>query len=458
MKAPTRRTLTGALITLAVLLAVAILPGTSASSTSLGGTHRSGAFRDGAQWEIDVPTNWNGIALLYSHGFVREDLPANPPVNDGQYIRAALLAEGYGLVASNYSVMGWAVESAVRDQLAALAEFRREVGTPRITIAWGESMGGMITTDLAEYHPASIDGSFALCGLVAGGVAEWNALLDSAFAARTLLASAAPLVHVGTVAEALADGHDLARTVTGAQSSAAGRARVALAASLYNEPVHNARGQTVPGPSDWADQEVNQYQGFLANIIKGNYLFRASGELQAGGTMSWNTGVDYGSLLGNSSSAAEVRALYRRAGLSLSADLRTLDRAARLTADPRAVGYMSRFVSFTGRLTKPQLDIHTIDDGLVPVQGEQAYQQLVARSGRSALLRQAYVDVPGHCTFTSGEELAGIQVIVDRVLTGRWSGMSAAALNVAAERLDPGQRPAFVSYRPSRYLRPFARR
>jgi pimeloyl-ACP methyl ester carboxylesterase len=461
MQAPTRRTLTGALIVLVgLLLAIALLPGTAASSTTQGGTHLSGTFRDGAQWEIDVPTHWNGVALLYSHGFVRENLPANPPVDDGQWIRSELLAEGYGLVASNYSAMGWVVESAVSDQLAALAEFRREIGTPRMTIAWGESMGGMITTDLAEYHSTAIDGSLSLCGLVAGGVAEWNALLDSAFAAKTLLAphSSVPLVDVGSVARAVAAGHRLARVVTEAQSTAEGRARIALAAAMYDEPVYNAFGQTIPGSGDWADQEANQYEGFLINIIKGNYLFRASGEQHAGGNMSWNTGVDYGALLDGSSSAREVRALYHRAGLSLSADLRKLDRAARITADPRAVSYMSHYVSFTGRLTKPQLNIHTTGDGLVPVQGEQAYRRLVDGAGRAALFRQAYVADPGHCTFTDGEELAGIQAVVDRVRTGRWSSTSASAMNAAAVRLAPGQAAAFVSYEPTTYLRPFGRR
>jgi pimeloyl-ACP methyl ester carboxylesterase len=460
MRAPTRRRLTGALIVLVgLLLAIALLPGTAASSTAQGGTHLSGTFRDGAQWQIDVPTKWNGVALLYSHGYVRENLPASPPVDDGQFIKAALLSEGYGLVASNYVGMGWVVESAVGDQLAALAEFRREIGTPRMTIAWGESMGGMITTDIAEYHPSAINGSLALCGLVAGGVAEYNALLDSTFAAKTLLApsSSVPLVNLGTVAEAVADGQKLARVVSHAQASAAGRARIALAAAFYDEPVYNDVGQTVPRPGDWDRQEFNQYQGFLTNIIKGNYLFRVSGEQHAGGTLSWNTGVNYGSLLDNSASAAEVRALYRRAGLSLSADLRTLDHAARVTAQARGVNYMTHFVSFSGRLTKPQLDIHTTGDGLVPVQGEQAYRQLVAGAGRSALLRQAYVNAPGHCTFTQGEELAGIRAVVDRVRTGRWSDTSPSVLNAVAARLDPRYAQTFVAYQPSRYLRPFAR-
>jgi hypothetical protein len=74
------------------------------------------------------------------------------------------------------------------------------------------------------------------------------------------------------------------------------------------------------------------------------------------------------------------------------------------------------------------------------------------------MLRQAYVNAPGHCAFTQAEELAGIHAVVDRVRTGRWPGTSAAALNLAATRLDPTHVPTFVSYQPSRYPRPFTRR
>lgn len=457
MRAPTRRTLATALIVLAGLLAAVILPGTAASSSTQGAIHLTGTFADGAQWEIDVPANWNGIALLYSHGYVRQTLAANPPASDGQRIKAALLAEGYGLVASNYAGLGWVVRSAVDDQLAALELFRHRIGTPHVTIAWGDSMGGMITTDLAENHPGDIDGSLSFCGVLAGGVGEFNALLDSAFAAKTLLAptSSIPLVHLSTLSSALADGRSLARVVTGAQTTAAGRARIALAAALYDEPGYNEPGQRIPRPGDWIGQEANQYQGFLDNIIRGNYLFRISAEQHAGGNVSWNAGVNYGSLLDSSSPAAEVRALYRRAGLSLATDLGALDRAARITADPGAVRYLSRYVSFSGRLTTPQLTMHTIGDGLIPVQGEQAYRQLVVQRGRSGLLREAYVDAPGHCAFTDGEELAGIQAIVDRVRTGHWPDTSAMALNAAAARFDSTSRSAFISYRPSGYPRPF---
>lgn len=74
---------------------------------------------------------------------------------------------------------------------------------------------------------------------------------------------------------------------------------------------------------------------------------------------------------------------------------------------------------------------------------------------RGRLLRQAYVNAPGHCNFTAGEELAGINIVVDRVRTGIWPNTSASALDSAATRLNAGDAPAFVSYEPSTYLRPF---
>jgi hypothetical protein len=66
----------------------------------------------------------------------------------------------------------------------------------------------------------------------------------------------------------------------------------------------------------------------------------------------------------------------RKAGLSLTADLNTLDSSHRISANPSALAYVVKYVTFSGDLTKPQLNIHTTGDRLVPVEGEQACGRL----------------------------------------------------------------------------------
>lgn len=97
---------------------------------------------------------------------------------------------------------------------------------------------------------------------------------------------------------------------------------------------------------------------------------------------------------------------------------------------------MSRTSAFTGRLTDPQLNIHTTGDALIPVQAESAYRRAATAGGSGTLLSQAYVDGPGHCTFTTGETVAAVHALEDRLDTGHWD-TSATALNSRAEQADP---------------------
>jgi hypothetical protein len=160
-------------------------------------------------------------------------------------------------------------------------------------------------------------------------------------------------------------------------------------------------------------------------------------------------------MLANSSIRAEVEALYDRAGLSLSDDLATLAAAPRITADPTAVGYMTRNISFDGRLIRPMLTIHTTGDPLVPVQAEHAYADAVADAHRSPLLRQAYVHRAGHCSFTTGEMLAALRTLERRITTWHWTGTDPTSLNRLASELDPTATPAYATYQPAPYPRPF---
>ncbi|HEY6458310.1 MAG TPA: hypothetical protein VIY90_23780 [Steroidobacteraceae bacterium] len=57
-----------------------------------------------------------------------------------------LLAHGYALAASSYSQAGWALAQAVPDQRATLTVITARIGTPRVTLTWGDSVGGLVTT------------------------------------------------------------------------------------------------------------------------------------------------------------------------------------------------------------------------------------------------------------------------------------------------------------------------
>jgi dienelactone hydrolase len=145
--------------------------------------------------------------------------------------------------------------------------------------------------------------------------------------------------------------------------------------------------------------------------------------------------------------------MYRKAGLDLRAELDSLTRGAATTADPVAVGRLFATSVPLGRLQMPMLTVHTTADQLVPAQQEDAYRNAVGRSGRSGLLRQAYVARQGHCSFTPAELVAALYALEHRVETGRWDAKaSAGALQRAALRLNLGG-AAYVAYRPGNLLR-----
>ncbi|AZQ32681.1 hypothetical protein EJ357_03815 [Streptomyces cyaneochromogenes] len=439
----------------ALLLAATALPASAVAATALT-TRVDGRLPSGATYVMEEPATWNGAVLLFSHGYASG--PANPAQNaPDDATKALLLQRGYALVGSSYAGTGWAVTDAVPDQLATLSVFTERFGAASRTIAWGRSYGALVTTAIAERDPDRIDGSLSLCGLVHGGVANWNNTLDPVFAIKRLLApdSDVPLVDIADQAAADAAANTLTAAVDSAQTTAAGRARIALAAALHNIPVWNQPTQTRPAATDWDAQQANQFEAVKSLLKIAAFNRRQEAEARAGGNMSWNTGVDYAKLLGRSSVRKEVTELYRKAGLSLRADLATLDRAPRIGADPAAVAWMSGTSSFTGRLTKPQFSVHTIGDALVPVQTESALKRAVTAAGSGSLLRQAYTDNAGHCTFSPAEQLAALHTLEDRLTTGSWAGTDPASLNSRATKADPTTPTRYVPYRPTPYLRPY---
>jgi pimeloyl-ACP methyl ester carboxylesterase len=422
-------------------------------------TTYTGAFADGAKYLIQVPSPWNGTLLLYSHGYVTPGA-SNPAEDVGDpYTGAYLLAAGFALAGSSYATTGWAVHEAIPDQIETLDTFNTVVGeAPTRTIAWGHSLGGIITAGLLQQYPGRFDAAMPMCGVLAGGVGTWNEALDAAFAIQQLLGGGVEpqVVHISNPLSNLATAEYLLAT---AQATAQGRARIALAGALSDLPGWYTTGSPEPAATDYTAQEANQYQ-WLANVDGPfAFAFRAELEARADGNPSWNTGVNYAQQFGKSIDASEVASLYQAAGLNLDADLATLNSAPRISADPAALTYLTQNVVFNGALSgKPVLTMHTIGDGLVVDNQEQAYRSAVQDAKDSALLRQVFVDRAGHCAFTPAETIAGLDALLTRLQTGKWAGVTGAGnLNAAAEALGPLNNlpPAFVATYPAPFLRPY---
>ena len=411
----------------AALLAAATLALLGATQAWAAPT-ATGMLPDGGSWIADVPANWNGTLLLYSHGYGTlspADAPPDPTTHD------ALLADGYALAGSSYDPRGslWALGSAVRDQFETLAAVKKSVLPHRPTqvLAFGTSMGGLISALEDQHSNGRLDGALTTCGLVAGGIQLNNYQLDGEYAIAKLLAStqSIKLVNFSSQADGAATATELNAAAAQAQGSSAGRARLALAMSLMNVAAW-APGATMPGVYDYAEQERQQYaMEFTANPV---LLFVETGRQQieqaAGGNGGWDVGVDFTQLLRQSSYRAEVQALYREAGISLKQDLRTLTRGANVRADTKAIRWLQQTSVPTGRLQVPELDLHTISDQLVPVQQENYYAHLVRRAGDRSLLRQAFVGRQEHCFFTSDELVAGVLALQKRLATGQWGSVA----------------------------------
>jgi alpha-beta hydrolase superfamily lysophospholipase len=367
-----------------------------------------------------------------------------------------LLAQGYALGGSSYATTGWAVQQAIPDQLEVLSTFATLVGSPARTIAWGHSLGGMITAALVQQYPSYFSGALPMCGVVGGGVGAWNVSLDSAFAFNTLLAS--DQLQVVDISYPYQNFSNAESYLNVAQASPQGQARIALAAALADVPGWYATGYPPPPPHDYADREANQYQWFSQVDFVFAFDLRAELEGRAGGNPSWNSGIDYRKQLAKSADLAEVRALYASAGLSLDADLQTLNAAPRISADPGALQYLTENIIFDGQISVPVLTLHTEGDGLVANENESAYAAVVRGAGNGASLRREFVYRAGHCAFTPAEEIAAFQALVRRLDTGAWSGLGPARLNAVAQALGSTYNPLppeYAEFAPGPYLRTY---
>jgi Prolyl oligopeptidase family len=469
----------GAVLAAGLCPAAASLAATRACGGSGSVKTTKGKLADGATYLMQCPAGkWNGTLLLYSHGYVVPGA-SNPAEDVSDPLTSEwLLDHGFAMAGSSYATTGWAVARALPDQVATLKAFDKRYGRPRRTVAWGDSLGGLITEGLVQDYPKLFTAALPMCAVGSGGVATWNVALDAEVAFQALLAPNAGLQLVN-ITNPAANLQAAETALTAAQRTVAGRARIALGAALGDTPGWYTPLSRQPASTNYSSQEYNQYLWFKEVDFPFVFDFRANLEADAGGNPSWTTGLNFTKQLHQSANYKEVVALYKKAGLNLSADLGTVSKAPRISADPKAVAYLAKNISFDGKISVPVLTVHTTGDGLVVPENEAAYARVVRFAGKGRLLRQIFVARAGHCAFTPADTIAALKVLLKRVSTRKWdsAALRPAALNASAKAVGSGYNvyPAqnnkcptgkpllglcrtpggFISYKPAAYLRTY---
>src|SRR5436309_3785345 len=178
-----------ALIALSLALVVTRAPWSSAprAESDRAAISRSGVL-GGASYLIEAPAKWDGGLVVFAHGIQRGPGPGAvgaPPIG------GHILAGGHAWIASGYRAREYQPHLFIDDLIALRELFLKEVGRPRWTIIYGQSMGGHIVVASLELRPGLYQGGLAECGLVDGiSIADYLV----AYTAAAELISGVPLL------------------------------------------------------------------------------------------------------------------------------------------------------------------------------------------------------------------------------------------------------------------------
>jgi pimeloyl-ACP methyl ester carboxylesterase len=330
---------------------------------------------------------WNGGLVMFAPGYEGEGpgrgTVSMPPLS-GQ-----LTKRGYAWAASGYRSKGYYPDRFMADTLALRERFIKELGRPKRTLIYGQSMGGHVAVASLELHPGVYQGGFIECGVVDGvGFIDWR----YAYAAAAEYLSGVRLF----------DAPDRPAFDT-----------------LVNGPWLTAMG--MPGGYT---QRGRRFDSVVKHLMGGDLPLRLDG-LKPRYLVNLNPrdpGPQHEQELARHASTSHVR--YRiDAGLGVDED--TLNREIRrITPAPGARSGATNpvFAELTGRIRVPLMTIHETADLRVPFRLEQEYRRRALAAGTSHLLVQRAVRWPGHCAFDIAVRVRAFDDLADWIEHGKVPG------------------------------------
>ena len=398
-----------------------------------------GVTSDGAPYAMQVPANFNGTVALYSHGYrYNVDIPAGIPLIGGYKVTNTpepvpggnaevakyFFSQGIAIVGSGFARQGWNPDSAIKTNVELIDTFKKQFPKTTKVIAWGSSLGGVITQGLAEKHPELVSAVAPMCmadnvsaELTMAGDFLWGVktLFDPSIKAGNYSAGAAG------VAESYADlvkvftvmGKLQASLATGAwpdTSSATGKALQAagipsrsallLLGLMAGLPTQSAHFDSISGPEGALKLSfplaISPALAILENGTNAAalaVLATQDVENQTGGAIFDNTKTDY-------SARVDAERVIFNAALSgntaIDAMLGALSAAnpgaPRAVANPAAVAKMKALHQNTGKINVPTILMVALADPITPAGASQRLVDLYVEqyAAEKAAARKAY--------------------------------------------------------------------
>ena len=360
--------------------------------TDMSTTSRWAGVLNGAGYRVEVPANWNGKLVMYTHGFAGTGAALGV---DNVRIRRYLIQNGYAWAASSYSKNYYDVRAGVEVTNALALEFTkiaaknaRTLAAPSKTYITGVSMGGHIAAAAIEdeakanaINKVSYAGAVPMCGVL--GDTE----LFNQFAAMQVTAQ----VLAGVPSYPTAKFAEISTLVTNALwttfpsvPTAAGAKYVSVLQNITGGPRPMFNLGLAFGGSFPSAYGTFGSDGTVTGILNKNIL----------DTNAYTYAID-GDVAGSTALNASAQKL------TAAADANRL-RTDGLRWIPKA----------NGEFKIPVVSIHTLGDLFVPFSMEQVYQKRVAAKGNSTWLVQRAIRGVSHCDFTIAEQVDAFEAMI----------------------------------------------
>lgn len=345
----------------------------------------NGSTGPGSVYRLVRPSSWNGILVLYAHGYASKDVPVGITPDDQQVI-SLLAPQGFAVAVSSFSENGWVLKDGTQRTHQLLGLFTSKFGKPARVYAAGASMGGLIAIRLIETWPDEFAGVLPACAVAGGLGRQYDYVLN----VRVLFDLFYPGVLPGSAVD-VPPGINVIQDIVNPAVAAmtADPARAFAIASIAQTPVPFASGPELLESIATALGGAAGYPEILG-LTHGHAYFD-------------NTATQYTGAL-PAPTLAFINANVQR-----------------FSGTPAGRNSIEHNYTPTGDLRIPALTLSTFRDPVIPGFHRTVYGQEVAAMGDAGRLVQrsvpGYAGGYGHCTFTP-QELT--QAFFDLVLWGEY--------------------------------------